>query len=409
MYGKPLMYVVKIAEISPIENADKIELAKVMDYSIIVKKNEFAPGDLALYVEVDSLLPNGLEGADNVRANELTSSLKSMNVESDDYNTAKAELDELIAKSKYPYFEFLRQRKFKIKAMKMRGVISQGILFKPSDLGITNYKFGQDFTQQFNVTELVIDAEEAGLESVYIDTSKDCWLVKKLMRFAWFRNWRKKKNSYNQWLADWPSKSDETNVQKVFTEMKKKYGNEEWVATEKLEGQNLTVYSYMTSGLFRKKKAIGVCSRTRNLSPKDNMGAKFWETVTRLNLDDKIKAIDGEWFCRGEHVGPGIQKNIYNLPRTEVRFFDFYRKIDGKFVKLNFIESVEFAKRYDLPFVPILDEHYKLPETCQEMLAESDKNTIFGNNLSHKREGFVLRLKNDYNVSFKVKNPFYTI
>ena len=59
--------------------------------------------------------------------------------------------------------------------------------------------------------------------------------------------------------------------------------------------------------------------------------------------------------------------------------------------------------------MPVLDEHYVLPETAQEMLEQSDKNTVFGNNLSHKREGFVLRLRDDYNVSFKVKNPFYTI
>lgn len=407
MYGKPLMYVVKIDAVSPIEKADKIELAKVMDYSVIVKKGEYLPGDLAVYVEVDSLLPNGLEGSDNVRANELTSELRSMEPGCEEYNTAKAELDALTAKSKYPYFEFLRQRKFKIKAMKMRGVISQGILFKPSEIGQDYVTLGLDLTTQYNVTELVQDEEEAGV--VQLDTSKDGWLLRKLMRFAWFRELRKKKTGYNQWLNGWPSKSDETNVQKVFTQMKKQYGDKEWVATEKLEGQNLTVYSYMTKGLFRRKKAIGVCSRTRNLSPKDNMGKSFWGTVERLHLDEKIKAIPGEWFCRGEHVGPGIQKNIYRLPRTEIYFFDFYQKVNGKFVKLNFEESKEFAKKYDLPFVPILDEHYKLPETAQEMLAQSDKPTVFGNDLKHKREGFVLRLRDDYNVSFKVKNPFYEI
>ena len=70
--------------------------------------------------------------------------------------------------------------------------------------------------------------------------------------------------------------------------------------------------------------------------------------------------------------------------------------------------------------VPLLDDNYKLPEsTVNEkgvkvsgadiMLQQSDKNTIFGRNLKHKREGFVLRLKDDYNVSFKVKNPNYSI
>jgi len=410
MYGKPLAYVVKIDEVSPIAGADRIELAKVMDYTVVVKKGEFQPGDRAMYVEVDSLLPDGFTPEQKATYDAIVdgSYFKGAQVSVEEADEAMKKLQ---SESKYPYFEFLRQKKFKIKSMKLGkfGVISQGILFDLKLLGEpTDLKVGTDLTLKYNVTEIVLDEEEAGLNAV-VDTSKDGWFTKKLMRYAWFRNWRKKRGTYNKWLAEWPSKSDEENVQKIFTKMKAKYGDKEWVATEKLEGQNITIYSYETRGFFGKKKKIGVCSRTRSLSPADNSGKSFWGTVKRMHLDDKIKAIPGEWFCRGEHVGPGIQKNIYKLARTEVYFFDFYRKVDGKFVKLNFEESVQFAKTYDLPFVPVLDEHYKLPETAQEMLAQSDKNTVFGNDLKHKREGFVLRLKDDYTVSFKVKNPFYTI
>lgn len=409
MYGKPLMYVVKVGEVLPIEGADKIEQVKVMDYTVVAKKNQFKTGDLAFYIEVDSLVPDGLDGADSVRMTELNHNLKTFEKDSEDYKSAVAEIDELTKKSKYPWFEFLRARKFKIKAIKLRGVISQGILFKPEELGVTDYKLGQDFSQRFNITEIVLDEEEAGLLEAGVNTSKDGWLTKKLMRFGWFRDWRKKKKLHGNWLPSWPSKSDEENVQKVFSKMKAKYGDKEWVATEKLEGQNITIYSRETRGLFGKKKTIGVCSRTRDLSALDNNGKVFWSTVKRENLDKKIADIPGEWFCRGEHLGPGIQKNIYNLPRTTVRFFDFYKKVDGKWCKLNYEESIAFAKKYDLPFVPVLDEHYILPEDVQEMLKQSDKNTVFGNNLKHKREGFVLRLKDDYTVSFKVKNPFYEI
>lgn len=404
MYGKPLSYIVKIDEILPIVGADKIELAKVMDYTVVVQKNEYKPGDLSLYVEIDSLLPDGL--TDELR--EKYRKIKELEELGDATpEEREAALKAIKDQSKYPYFEFLRDKKFKIKSMKLGKfkVISQGILFKPETLGLGKVKLGQDFTKQLNITELVADEEEAGLNK-----KKDCWIIRKLMHFAWFRNLRFKNVKYNEWNSEWPSKSDETNVQKVFTDMKRRFGDKEWVATEKLEGQNITVYSHEYRSLFgKKKKRIGVCSRTRELSVKDNMGSKFWETVKREHLDQKILDIPGEWFCRGEHLGPGIQKNIYQLPHTTVRFFDFYQKVDGKFVKLNFEESVEFAKKYDLPFVPVLDEHYKLPETAQEMLAQSDKKTCFGNDLSHKREGFVLRLRDDYTVSFKVKNPFYEI
>ena len=290
-------------------------------------------------------------------------------------------------------------------------------MFRPVDLGITDkVKDGQDFTIQFNITEIVQDAEEAGLNT----GKKDSWFVRKMMRYAWFRNWRKRHNIAEVWDPTFPGKSDEENVQKIYSKMFAKYADKEWVATEKLEGQNITVYSEVVNGWFgRKTKRIGVCSRTRELNPNGNSHG-FWDTVKRLHLDEKIKNIPGEWFCRGEHVGPGIQGNIYKLPRTEVYFFDFYKKVDGKWVKLNFDESIAFAKKWDLPFVPVLDEHYKLPEGhtndkgvfvsgADIMLQQSDKNTVFGNNLSHKREGFVLRLKDDYNVSFKVKNPNYSI
>lgn len=258
------------------------------------------------------------------------------------------------------------------------------------------------------------------------------------MRYKWYRNWRKRHNVAEVWDATNPNKSDEDNVQKVYSRMYAEHKDKIWVATEKLEGQNISIFSENVepswfSRVFRKMKEdkrIGVCSRTRELNP-NGTGKNFWTTVKRLKLDEQIKKIPGEWWCRGEHVGPGIQKNIYQLKETDVIFFDFYRKEyyietkNGKvkkfrWVKLNFEESKLFAQQWGLKFVPILDENYKLPEgTVNEkgvavsgadiMLQQSDKNTVFGNNLKHKREGFVLRLKDDYNVSFKVKNPNYSI
>jgi len=416
MYGKKLAYGVKIKEIREIPGADRIELATVMDYTVVVKKGEYKPGDMGIYVEVDSLLPDGLDSELSIKYNLLKNHEIGKNMTDEEREHAMKALQE---QSKYPYFEFLRDKKFKIKSMKLSkfGVISQGILFRPVDLGITDkVKEGQDFTIQFNITEIVQDEEEAGLNT----GKKDGWLVRKLMKYKWFRNWRKRHNIAEVWDPSFPSKSDEENVQKIYTKMFAQYADKEWVATEKLEGQNITVYSEIVNGWFgRKTKRIGVCSRTRELNPNGNSHS-FWDTVKRLHLDEKIKNIPGEWFCRGEHVGPGIQGNIYQFKRTKVYFFDFYKKVEGKWVKLNFDESIAFAKKWDLPFVPVLDEHYKLPEghTNEQgvfvsgadiMLQQSDKNTIIGYNLKHKREGFVLRLKDDYNVSFKVKNPNYSI
>lgn len=431
MFGKPLAYIVKIKDIREIPGADRIELATVMDYTVVVKKGEYKPGDLGLYIEVDSLLPDGLTDELRAKYTDIKEGREMADATKEEIETALKTIQE---SSKYPYFEFLRDRKFKIKSMKLGkfGVISQGILFKPSELGITDAKVGKDYTLQFGITEIVQDAEEAGLTG-----KKDNWLVRKLMRYAWYRNWRKRHNVSETWDPTNPGKSDEENVQKVYTAMFERYKGKKWVKTEKLEGQNITVFSEKVKpSLFDRifhrnteNKRIGVCSRTRELNKKGN-GKAFWNTVLRLKLDEKIKNIPGEWFCRGEHVGPGIQNNIYKLPRTDIVFFDFYRKVyfeddinkkaSFKWEKLNFEDSVRFAEQWGLKFVPVLDDNYELPEGrvndkgvfvsgADVMLQESDGNTVFGNNLNHKREGFVLRLRDDYNVSFKVKNPNYSI
>ena len=433
MYGKKLAYIVKVGEIRNIPGADRIELASVMDYTVVVKKNEYKPGDLAMYVEVDSVLPDGLSPELKVKYDSIKDGTALGETATEE--EVKAALEAVQAQSKYPYFEFLRDKKFKIKSMKLSkfGVISQGILFKPSDIGLDKVKEGQDYTERFQITEAIQDEEEAGV----VGGEKDNWFVRKLMRYAWFRNLRKAHQIVEGWDASFPGKSDEENVQKLYKRMYEQYADKEWVATEKLEGQNISIFSEMVMkptflGLFRKKevKDIGVCSRTRRLRP-NGTGKNFWDTVKRLGLDEKIKNIPGEWWCRGEHCGPNIQGNIYKLPQTQVIFFDFYRKekyldvkndkkMKSRWVKLNYEDSKLFAEQWGLPFVPVLDEHYKLPAgTVNEkgvevsgadiMLQQSDKNTVFGNNLKHKREGFVLRLRDDYNVSFKVKNPNYSI
>jgi RNA ligase (TIGR02306 family) len=48
----------KISKIEPIEGADAIECAKVDGWDLVVKKGEFKEGDLCVYFEIDSLLPN---------------------------------------------------------------------------------------------------------------------------------------------------------------------------------------------------------------------------------------------------------------------------------------------------------------------------------------------------------------
>lgn len=54
---RKLATVENILSLSQIEGADRIELAKVRGWSVVVKKGDFKVGDLCVYFEIDSFLP----------------------------------------------------------------------------------------------------------------------------------------------------------------------------------------------------------------------------------------------------------------------------------------------------------------------------------------------------------------
>ena len=76
-----------ITDMHPIEGKDRIALATVEGWHVIVQKSDFKIGDKCVFIEIDSVLPEK------------------------------------------PWFEFLRPRKFKIKTLKMSNTVSQGIAF----------------------------------------------------------------------------------------------------------------------------------------------------------------------------------------------------------------------------------------------------------------------------------------
>lgn len=82
-----------VKDLHPIEGADRIELALIDGWQVIVKKGEFAPGDRGVFFEIDSILPSHDER-----------------------------------------FAFMGKSKFRVKSAKMRKVLSQGLLLPVSSL-----------------------------------------------------------------------------------------------------------------------------------------------------------------------------------------------------------------------------------------------------------------------------------
>ncbi len=127
---RKLASVVRITDIQTIPNADAIVVAKVKGWNVVIKKDEFKVGDLAVYYEIDSFLP--------VR----------------------------------PQFEFLRKSSFKrmgttdgfrLKTIRLRNTVSQGLLTPIPD-GIIDPKEGDDLTDALDIVkyEPPIPAQLAG-------------------------------------------------------------------------------------------------------------------------------------------------------------------------------------------------------------------------------------------------------
>lgn len=55
---RKLVTIKTIDAINPIDGADAIEAAMIGGWAVVVKKDEFKPGDLVLYFEIDSIIPH---------------------------------------------------------------------------------------------------------------------------------------------------------------------------------------------------------------------------------------------------------------------------------------------------------------------------------------------------------------
>jgi RNA ligase (TIGR02306 family) len=123
-----------IDSIGPIDGADAIEVATVGGWKIVVKKGEFAVGDLAVYLEIDSWVPT--------------------------------ELAPFLSKGKEPR-EFEGIKGERLRTIKLRGQLSQGLLLDlDTALPFTNsFQDGDDVSEVLNIQkwERPMNAQLAGM------------------------------------------------------------------------------------------------------------------------------------------------------------------------------------------------------------------------------------------------------
>lgn len=191
---RKLASVKTVSDIMPIEGKDRIVLAMIDGWSVIVKKGEFNIGDKCVYVEIDSVLPDK------------------------------------------PEFDFLRKNNFRIKTMKMAGVISQGICFPLSILpekAKGTYEVDEDVTDVIGIKQYERTMDKEPVETTSAPKKK---YPQFLMRMAWFRKLVLPKKQ-SKGFPTFISKTDETRIQNMPFILKDK---REWIATEKVDGQSGT-------------------------------------------------------------------------------------------------------------------------------------------------------------------------
>ena len=390
---RELAYVVKVTDVINIPEAEKVELVKVNEWTCMVQKGAFKPGDLAVYFEIDSKLPQK------------------------------------------PEFEFTAKYDYRIKTQKyFKGtVISQGLVMHPDDLHLINIKEGDFLTKELGVTyyepedNIRKESSSKAQKKTTLETKMKNWshkhpraakskLLYKLVKLFYSLTYKKKVS-----LA-WPSwvvKTDEERCQNMPQLFREPLNSIEWIATEKIDGTSTTFT--MKADKPKKRKLI-TCSRNLVIDPNTSSTSSVYaEMRDKYQMDKVLSHILSQHntfdyiTIQGEAFGGSIQKRNYG-PEHRLAIFNIIYAESGKPPKrLNPIEMKKFVDDLNkwlkeevpgsvpLMTVPIVEESYKLPSTCNELLQYAHGQSQIDKGL---REGVVFR-STDGVYSFKaVDNEF---
>lgn len=359
MSNRKLAHIEKIEWMKPIEGKDRIALAGVLGWTVIVQKSDYEVGQKCVFCEIDSVFPEK------------------------------------------PEFEFLRSKKFRIKTMKMSGVLSQGICFPLSILPEGNYEIGDDVTDIIGITqyEPTMDKEEVS------DTENEKTVKKYpkfLMTWAWFRKLVLPKKQ-SKGFPSFITKTDEIRIQNApfYLEMDCNY-----VATEKVDGQSGSFTLQRVKGKhFWNKDTydFAVCSRNLRKWKKDT--SSFWSVAEKYNIEQILHQLigDNEWVAiQGECVAANVQGNKYKVIEPDLYVFNLIYPSG----RVGSVEAKKIVGEYGLKFVPIIDESVNLKgmSVADVLKYATGKSQLYDT----LREGIVFRSL-DGKQSFKAVSPDFLI
>lgn len=354
----------KIKELRPIPDADRIEVAIIDGWECIVNKSDgFNVGDLVVYVEIDSVLPDR------------------------------------------PEFEFMRKYKFRVKTIKLRGQVSQGLVLPLSILGTNPYCDGADVTETLGIKKYDPEAaqEKAWWKKLAVQNKVEFpWWLKPFKRIKFIRNWWINKHKTVDDFPDFIKKTDEERIQNMpFLFDVIKNGEIPLTVTEKMDGTSATY--------FLKDGKFGVCSRNKWLLKEDD--SPYWQVAHKYDIEQVLRSLAGfgskhhTYVLQGEIVGKSIQGNKYHL--SGLMFFPFNLIIDGK--RLKYGDMKEYLDFCSLNPVPLLEKELVIPKPWEIAdLVNYAKGVSKYRDGIEPREGIVCRNEH-HHISFKVINPDFLL
>ena len=363
--GRKLATIQRIEALDPIVGADKIECATVLGWKCVVAKGEFMVGDRCVFYEIDSLLPKERE------------------------------------------YEFLADRNYRIRTIKLRKQISQGLampLDKIRYVSLAKCKMGDDVTSLLRVEKYEPPSHSGGR----VNRAPKTWWTRLVYRVkSWF-------GIVPPPELPWPSfieKTDETRIQSAPGYLHRHAGEVHY-CTEKLDGSSCTMYFY--------KGKFGVCSRNCALSPKRiyrDQRKNMLSLAKTLKVEESLRKIGRNLAIQGECIGPDCNGGKYKIKEHRLYLFNVV-DLDTK-KRFPLVEALKLATDIGLEWCPIIGEPKPLHATVDGLVAASaGLSKITTGEKGYKpiqREGLVYRAVVDLpdkdmgHSSFKVISPKFLL
>lgn len=363
---RKLASIQKIKKLQPIPEADRIEVAIILGWAVVVQKSLYKEGDLVCYIEIDSLLP---------KIEELSW------LGEENYNK-----------------EFERYR---IRTRKLKGQISQGLLIPYTEV--------KNIIEKYNYLGLSKEQLNTRMNSMVEGDN----ITALLDVIKWEEPVRETDDgTLKQYVWKVP-KTDEERIQSnpEYIELIK---NKPYYITCKLDGTSSTYILEKDNETGKIEFNIcgrNICYNQYNEDGTKNTG-KFAYIAGKYNIEEKLRNYYNKTgiliALQGELIGQNIQSNRMRISGKDVYIFNvLYKKDDDlEYKKMPYPECKEFVENIKMKFVPIVEEGEKFNYSQEELLEKSKgkyKEYFENADSNQEREGIVIRSK-DSLISFKVIN-----